>query len=203
MPIYATTFFLPASAGVPFLMEDIYFRGGYRTVTDEAARDAINMASRKPGMKVYVQSTGKTYTVQTGALGTWVEVEEGGAKRASFQYTPGSPVPNGQNADFILTAGKTLIVLQLTVSHPGLTVEAHSTPTRADTSPYTFISYTGHLSDDGSSKMDDESLEFNRRYAIVSNLEAEPGDTTYWRVTNNSGGSITPVVDIVYIPIEA
>lgn len=69
MPIYAAAFFLPTSASIPFLLEDIYLRGGYRTVRDLEDMKAIKPAARKKGMMVYVQDIGKLYWVPAGVGG--------------------------------------------------------------------------------------------------------------------------------------
>ena len=51
MPLYPTSFFIPP-AGVPFIVEDKYVRGGYRVAANVAERDAIAVAGRKQGMLV-------------------------------------------------------------------------------------------------------------------------------------------------------
>lgn len=71
MPLYASAFFVPTSAGVPYILEDIYLRGGYRSVATIAERDAIKPAARKQGMVVYVREDTTMYwlpdTVTSGA----------------------------------------------------------------------------------------------------------------------------------------
>lgn len=61
MPLYAAAFFLPTSVAIPYLLEDIYLRGGYRSVVDLEALNAIKPGTRKLGMMVYVQSEKKLY----------------------------------------------------------------------------------------------------------------------------------------------
>lgn len=68
MPLYASAFFLPSSPSLPFIIEDIYIRGGYRAVATIAERDAIKPATRKKGMIVYVAEDNRMYQI-TGALG--------------------------------------------------------------------------------------------------------------------------------------
>lgn len=201
MPLTISSFLLPASQAIPYLIEDRYIRGGYRSLATVADRDAIPTSARKAGMRVFCQDNGKTYTVNVGALTTWVEVKTR-PERAPLNYTAGSSLADGASVDFTLTTGKTCMVQKLTVNVAGLKVECFSVPERSDTNPYTFISYTGHLSDDGSSKLDDDSIEFNRRYAYICNLEATPGTTTYWRITNNSGAPVTPTLDLVVLELE-
>lgn len=66
------------------LLDDGEQRGGFRIVTDIAARDAIPAERRKQGMLVGVQSDGKLYVLSSD-LTTWVEFVSGGAG--------GTPVP--------------------------------------------------------------------------------------------------------------
>lgn len=71
MPLYASAFFVPTSAGVPYILEDVYLRGGYRSVATIADRDAIKSAARKQGAIVYVREDTTLYwlpdTVVAGA----------------------------------------------------------------------------------------------------------------------------------------
>lgn len=201
MPLTPTSFFIPASPAIPYLLEDKYLKGGYRCVADEAERDSIHVGARKPGMRVFVASNGKTWTVNSGALTTWVEVKNSKA-RTEHQFSPGSAIPAGGSVDFTVGTGKTAMILKLVASHPDLRIEAHSTPSRADNNPYKFESYSGHLVDDGSSKLEDGTTQYNRRFAFVSNLETTPGVNTYWRVINEGSTSITPTVEITYLPME-
>jgi hypothetical protein len=54
------------------LLEDIYLRGGYRSVADNTARDAIPANSRKAGMLVRAESTGDTWVLGAGLTnGDW------------------------------------------------------------------------------------------------------------------------------------
>ena len=65
MPFYLSSFIAPTTTAVPFIVEDLNVRGGFRQIADIAARDLIHMASRKKGMQVYVQSDDTTYTLAT------------------------------------------------------------------------------------------------------------------------------------------
>lgn len=201
MPLYFSSFLLPAGAGVPFLMEDKYIKGGFRSVATIADRDAIRPAEKKAGMIVYVQENTLSYTLNPGQLTTWVPVNYK-SKRAPFTYTSPSALANNASVDFTLDVGKAAMILQLTVSAVGIQIEGHSTAARNDPNPYTFLSYAGHLSDDGTAKLDDDTLQYNRRYAFIANLEAEPSKTIYWRIINKSGASLTPSVSIVALELE-
>lgn len=52
--------------------EALYGKGGYRTVADNAARDAIPAARREHGMLVFTIDSDKVWQL-TGDLTTWVE----------------------------------------------------------------------------------------------------------------------------------
>lgn len=65
MPLYPTSFFLPP-AGVPFILEDKYMRGGYRVLATLAERDAIAVAARKAGMIVRVTEDNTLYELVGG-----------------------------------------------------------------------------------------------------------------------------------------
>jgi hypothetical protein len=65
---------------VPFTTDDqypsheaAYGRGGYRTVADTTARDAIPSLRREPGMLVWVTAAQKEYRLETDLV-TWTEV---------------------------------------------------------------------------------------------------------------------------------
>jgi hypothetical protein len=58
--------------------EDILGKGGYSSVADVTARDAISTLRRKNGMMVYVETDGKTYQLQGGTDNSnWVEFTSG------------------------------------------------------------------------------------------------------------------------------
>lgn len=63
MPLYASGFFIPSSAGIPYILEDVYQKGGYRSVATIAERDAIKTAARKQGMLVYVREDNTLYEI--------------------------------------------------------------------------------------------------------------------------------------------
>ena len=59
------------SADTYSVYEDIYNRGGYRTVTTNADLMAITRPRRKLGMMVYVTDTGKAWILKTEPHSTW------------------------------------------------------------------------------------------------------------------------------------
>lgn len=338
MPLYPTSFFIPP-AGVPFIVEDKYVRGGYRAAANAAERDAIAVAGRKQGMLVrtmddnviweLVGGTGNTFwkifdatkyiklgaplvlNTETGTivldLGDMFEVDGNGklvidvtnllgptfkdffaadaddngkvisydhtsqsfilrtvtsgssytAKdpieivtgeiqlnmtklfgasmvgffsaaagddgkalvydhaqtkfvlkavassntRASLNQNVGS-LAAGASSNFVWATGKAAMLLTLTVNVPDVTVECHTTPDRNDANPYRFKSAAGKLSDDGISVLEDSSLQYNRRFAFVVNLEGTPGTNTFWKVTNNSASSQSITVNSTYLRLE-
>jgi hypothetical protein len=68
MPVRTTSFFIPSAASVPYILEDIYFKGGLRVAADAAARDAISEYARKPGMLVVTANTNEIWQLQADAL---------------------------------------------------------------------------------------------------------------------------------------
>lgn len=125
MPLYASAFFLPTSPSIPFLLEDIYLRGGYRTVATIADRNAIRPPARKQGMVVFVQEDSTMYWIpgSTGGIAAWKELditkyakfvwqdplildvdEETGEHTVSISPERIVPVSEEQEAGYVLTA---------------------------------------------------------------------------------------------------
>jgi hypothetical protein len=61
MPIYASAFFIPTSASIPYILEDVYLKGSYRSVATIAERNAIKTAARKQGALCFVRETNTIY----------------------------------------------------------------------------------------------------------------------------------------------
>lgn len=105
--------------------------------------------------------------------------------------------------DFTMPTGKTSMLLELSLNVPDVTIECHSTAARNDLNPYKFKSSSGKLFDDGISVLEDSSLQYNRRYAFIANLETPTvGIVSYWRVTNNAATSQTITVNMTYMKFE-
>jgi hypothetical protein len=120
--------------------------------------------------------------------------------RKTISYTTPT-ITSGSNTTFSLPLGQSCIVYVLTVSVPCM-VQVHSTPEYNDANPYTFIADSSHLTDDGSSLMNDGTIIYSRRYSIFINLEASPKNDIFFKVTN-TGATDSPVtIDITYMPIE-
>ena len=75
MPIGLSDYLL--ALGNFHLIEDTALKGGYRIVADITERDAISVASRKEGMRVFVISSGETYQLDAG-LANWNWVLDAG-----------------------------------------------------------------------------------------------------------------------------
>ena len=155
MPLYASAFFLPTSTAIPYLMEDVYFRGGFRSVATIADRDAIKPASRKKGMVVYVQEDDTIYWIPgpaTAGAAAWkkwdvtkyvnftldnplrmTENEETGERTLSIEPTRVVPVISEEEANCVLLAGaegpvwvKKLFIPDTTGATAGQTVVLNS-----------------------------------------------------------------------------
>jgi hypothetical protein len=72
MPIFLSSFMLPGSGSVPFILEDTQLRGGFRVVNTTTDRDDIVLGSRKEGILVYVIAD-STYYKLGPDLTTWAE----------------------------------------------------------------------------------------------------------------------------------
>ena len=73
MPIALNTFLVKSNpTTVPFLLEDINTKGGFRVVASHTERDAIHVAARKPGMLVLTQDDGVIWQLLSGNV-DWVE----------------------------------------------------------------------------------------------------------------------------------
>ncbi len=78
MPVNMTSFLLPASTALPYLLEDKYLRGGMRCLATIADRDALHVGVKKPGMLCYVTETEKIYQLGKDNT-TWKEANLGGS----------------------------------------------------------------------------------------------------------------------------
>lgn len=316
MPLYASGFFVPSSAGIPYILEDIYVRGGYRSVATIADRNAIKSAGRKQGAMVYVREDSTLYWLPKAAISgdlAW-EVfdvtkyvnfdwqaplsqtldEATGKYQVAIDNARIVPVISEQEADFILTAsadgpvwkqlealpnrdvanaGEALIlsadktpiwgkiqalpptdgvepgsslvytengpawgtaakqgrkvldspmgvvivagtaqrafeigctsamVIRLGVSHADLYIEIHSTPDFNDTNPYSFLSSSVKLFDDGITILEDGTAQRARRYGFFSNPNVDD-KRMYIKVENRSQESADVFVYMTLLPLE-
>lgn len=76
MPISMSAFLLPSNASVPFLVEDIYVKGGFQVKTAFADLAKIHPFAKKVGMLVHVIEDNKIYQLQPDKI-NWVEFKMG------------------------------------------------------------------------------------------------------------------------------
>lgn len=69
MPLYASAFFIATSASIPYILEDTFQKGGYRSVATIADRDGIKTAARKQGAMVYVREDQTIYWLPDSTIG--------------------------------------------------------------------------------------------------------------------------------------
>ena len=250
MPITLSSFLLPA-ASVPFLSEDIHLRGGFMTVADAAARDALHLAKRKKGMIVVTQDTGEWWTIgdsintwepadlssklslgdgfsvdgsgnivfdgadvategqvftKVGGSLVWADASVGGGgftptRTTIIEATGSLSQDQSENIDFA-GAGNVAMIISLTVSQPDILVECFSNSARTSSNPYSFLSRTGHLTDDGTSLLEDLSTQYNRRYAFVVNDELGNGPKYYFKVTNKGATPVSTSVSINFLILQ-
>ena len=73
MPIPVSSNLVPRNGNTWPVVEDIFVKGGYRTVADLAARDAIDPLALKPGMLVFVQSENAHFKLDQVGPPAWVQ----------------------------------------------------------------------------------------------------------------------------------
>lgn len=259
MPIFLGTFITRSNpTTVPFVVQDIDLRGGFRVVADHDERNDISNLARVPGMLVLTKDDGIIWQLLDGNT-DWVEFQVGGGGGAvqtasdplsidvsgdlsinadrilpaggnageipvrqsggGVAWEPNSAsgsvgvrstvtktdIPSlivGESNNFTLAMSRSCMLIDVEVNSPDLMVQCFSTVARDDVNPYTFISDTGRLSDVGISELQDESLQYNRRYAFAVNRETPTTTDLYWTITNQGSVSITPVITITYLPLE-
>lgn len=77
------------------VVEDIDFKGGFRSCATEEARDAITLPHRQAGMLVYTLNSSKLWVLggtygnpaNTGTNGDWAQVVLGGTAPAPYEFT--------------------------------------------------------------------------------------------------------------------
>ena len=73
MAIQIASDLVPRNGNTWPVVEDIFIKGGYRTVADLAARDAIDPSALKPGMMVFVQSENAHFKLDQVGPPAWVQ----------------------------------------------------------------------------------------------------------------------------------
>lgn len=111
-------------------------------------------------------------------------------------------IPPNNSYTFSMVLGGTITLMELSVSSSYIQVEAFSTVDMNDTNPYTFISSSSKLMDDGSSVMSDGSIQYGRRYTLLSNLESPAKNIIYWKITNLDNVDQAVTLNLLYLVME-
>lgn len=208
MAISLSSFLIPRNSNTFFLLEDKYLKGGLRVVDSLIERDSINPLNRKEGMIVVDKSSKKLYQLQAD-LESYLEVSLGGegggtplGSRQTVVYITPTPLEPLGFVDVTLNMGKSALVQSLSVDKGPCKIEAFSRADRSDSNPYTFVASAEHLEDDGTTFNSDGSVNYGRRYTIVSNLEPVPTSEIYWRITNIGDVQNTFALSILFLPLE-
>lgn len=201
MPIRVTSFYLPASPSIPYLLEDVYVRGGFRSVATTTLRDSIAALSLKIGMLVYCQDVDKYYKLGADKQ-TWYEVSIGGGSggsRKDFTITTAS-IASGASLDLPLTLeSPTVMIIKLALDVPDIKLQVFSNVDLSDQNPYTFISNVSQLSDEGLSQLNGAN-ERTRRFSFWA---TQNGSNTHLaRITNVGVSEATPTITIKYLTLE-
>lgn len=94
MAVALRSFLVPASASIPFLMEDRYLKGGMRCLANVAARDAVLRGARTSGMLVWCIAEKAMYQLAPD-LNTWEPAQMGGGGE---QYIFDAPFTEARDA---------------------------------------------------------------------------------------------------------
>lgn len=217
MPITLSSFQIPLSPSIPYLLEDTYLKGGYRSVATLANLNAIHPVARKPGMLVYCLETDTIYKLSTDKL-TFIEWATGNTSGGGGGTPPviGTPTGIGTRYNTSLSAGElapsahvdtafeleaiSAMVLELSVDLPAVMIQIFAYDDMSDTNPYTFVSTESILRDDGMTLIDGTLLK-GRRFALIS---TEEGTKTHRiRVTNMSEtDTLSPTIKLKYLKLE-
>lgn len=107
MPLYASAFFIATSASIPYILEDTFQKGGYRSVATIADRDAIKSAARKQGSMVYVREEKTIYWLPdavTAGADAWKPLDV--TKYVNFDWQD----PLSMDVDFKVSIDKKRLV---------------------------------------------------------------------------------------------
>jgi hypothetical protein len=208
MPIRVTSFYLPASPSLPYILEDVYVRGGFRSVATETDRNGISPLSRKIGMLVYCVDVDKYFRLGSDKL-TWYEMNlgvsggggsSGGGVRSTFEITAASSIKSGDSLNLSLALDSpSVMVLKLTLDSPDIKFEVFSNSDMSDQNPFTFISNTAQMTDEGLSVLNG-TTERTRRFSFWA---TQDGTKTHLaRITNVGVVEVTPSISIKYLTLE-
>lgn len=109
MPVNVISNLVSKNGGNFPVTEDVYIKGGWQSVADNTARDAIPVERRKEGMAVYVRSSDLIYTLAAN-LTTWTPLETGGGGGGTTDVVDDTadglaPQTNGTAAETLVDSG--------------------------------------------------------------------------------------------------
>jgi len=216
MPISVATYIQPKNAthsdpamrNLNYVVEDIYFKGGYQVRANSTERDAIVAFNRKAGMAVLTLDTYKIWLLNTD-LTTWVEFKSSGGgggtaivgSRNQLTHLTAVLQP-AASEDFTLMTGSSIIANKIQVSGPS-EVAIFGDALYKDTNPFTFVAIENHLIDDGSWFAEDGTQQFGRRYSVIMNSDMIQTPNLYFRITNLQDIAVAIQLDIEFLSVEA
>jgi hypothetical protein len=123
-------------------------------------------------------------------------------QRLEIEYKPESTMAPGASHSFQLEMGKVCMLLTVQLTLPSFRLEAFTSSSFSDANPYTFVSDSDMLSDEGITKSPDSSLVKGRRFSFVANLENPVKNIIYWRLTNLGSLPMQPTLLLSYLVLE-
>ena len=207
MPIRVTSFYLPVSPSLPYILEDVYVRGGFRSVATTAARDEIAAMAKKVGMLVYCEDVDKYFRLGADKL-TWYEFSSGsglgsgsgGGTRKSKSITT-ALIASGDSLNLSLDLDSaTVMVIELTLDTADIKVQVFSKSDQSDQNPYTFISSSAQMSDEGLSSLNG-SIERARRFSFWSTNDGSKSHQA--RITNIGISDAVVTINLKYLTMES
>lgn len=205
MPIRVTSFYLPVSPSIPYILEDVYVRGGFRSVATTAARDEIAAMAKKVGMLVYCEDVDKYFRLGADKL-TWYEFSSGsgsggsGGTRKSKSITT-ALIASGDSLNLSLDLDSaTVMVIELTLDTADIKVQVFSKSDQSDQNPYTFISSSAQMSDEGLSSLNG-SIERTRRFSFWSTNDGSKSHQA--RITNIGISDAVVTINLKYLTMES
>lgn len=205
MPIRVTSFYLPVSPSIPYILEDVYVRGGFRSVATTAARDGIAAMAKKVGMLVYCEDVDKYYRLGSDKQ-TWYEFSSGsgsgsgGGTRKSKSITT-ALIASGDSLNLSLDLeSATVMVIELTLDTADIKVQVFSKSDQSDQNPYTFISSSAQMSDEGLSSLNG-SIERARRFSFWSTNAGSKSHQA--RITNIGISDAVVTLNLKYLTMES
>lgn len=200
-----------ASAIVPFTTADQfpthyaqYGKGGWRSVDTLADRDAIPAPRLENGMVVFVNEIQTPFVYINSTWEQLVTGSGGGKQTFVRQYYTHTvdALPPESSVEFELPFGKTVMVLKLSLSRPAK-ITVWSTPDHTETNPYSFLATDGHLTDDGSMLLSDNSVLKLRNYSMFTNMESPVQEKVYAVLESTDAGDGPVTLNVTYIVIES